>query len=148
MNMLTLQIHCKVRQRRQLVWISILNIALPLRVLHSPFRTLSDLAYMSGCADVGYCGFMMKDDSNFSAHWKCLPPRGRAPAPADKFHHFSRVFVGESSLLFAERAPCHQEEAWIDHERCVGHKVAGARAEQLHLLLQHGLGRPLTWHTM
>ena len=133
MNMLTPQIDCKICGQHM-----ILNIVLHLQVL-------SDFGYMSGYADVGYCGFMMKDDSNFSAHWKCLPPRGRTPA--DKFHHFSRVFVWESSLLFAERAHCHQEEAWIDHERCVGDNVGGAWAQQLHLILQHRLGRPLTWHT-
>ena len=61
---------------------------------------------------------------------------------------FFKGFVWESSLLFAERAHCHQEEAWIDHERCVGDNVGGGWAQQLHLILQHGLGRPLTWHTI
>ena len=146
MNMLTPQILWKECQRRQLTWISVLNIVLHPQVFHSPFWTLLDIAYMSGCADVGYCGFMMKDDSNFSAHWKCLP--AERPNTRGQIYHFSTVFVWESSLLFAERAHCHQEEAWIDHKRCVGDNVGGGGAQQLHLLLQHRLGRPLTWHTM
>ena len=144
--MLTTQIDCKIRQRGQYM------NTYSAYCLASPSIVLSILNIVRLRLHVWLCwrGLLRFYDEGWLQLLSTLEvfTSREAEHPRTNFTIFQGFFVRESSLLFAERAHCHQEEAWIDHERCVGHNVGGGGAQQLHLLLQHGLGRPLTWHTI